>query len=340
MIDCWRGVLVHTFFVLAQPTYLAIKFLLLPSYFKPTSTTWLLVHAITWIYLVTKVSVPFFTSPFRHLPSPPGARFPLGNLDFNGGKPACENIANKIKSTPNHGILVLWSPFWLDCEILVTRPDMLMEMLNTRNYDWEKPTLSKRFLSRTIGEGLVNAEGDAHKSMRRTVAPAFSGHHIRELVSLFYIKGQAFADSMARKIKAAPERSLEMMGHMSRVTLDIIGSAGVGKDFDTIDNDHDPLAKLYAIITDTNRGSLFIFFWMQAFVPRWIVKLMRGSVYARVADAQTQLRVEARALMQEKRQKMMEKSEQQNDIISIIMKSGDFSDDYLVDQLLTFLAAG
>jgi cytochrome P450 len=72
----------------------------------------------------------------------------------------------------------------------------------------------------------------------------------------------------------------------------------------------------------------------------WIVRRLKGTIHARVAKAQTQLRVEIRALMQEKRQRLTEKPEQQNDIISIILRSGDFSDDYLVDQLLTFLAAG
>ena len=33
-------------------------------------------------------------------------------------------------------------------------------------------------------------------------------------------------------------------------------------------------------------------------------------------------------------------AEDTKDIIASIMRSGDFSDDYLVSQLLTFLAAG
>lgn len=330
----------HTFFILFQPTYLTIKLFLFPNYFRPTSTTWLAIHAITWVYMVTKISIPFLLSPFRPVPSPPASRFPFGNMDFNRGRPQAENILEKIKSTPNDGILVLWFAFYLSYQILLTKPETIMEALNTRNYDWEKPSPSKQFLERTIGRGLVSSEGDEHKQMRKSVQPAFSGHHIKNLVPLFYSKGLQFADSLAQKAQAAPGHSLEMMSQMTRVTLDIIGLAGVGKDFDTIENDEDPLAKLYGIITDTSKGPPIIFFWMQAFVPRWIVRLMRGSIYAQVAEAQIELRARVRLLMQEKRQRMVEKSEQQNDIIAIIMRSGDFSDDYLVNQLLTFLAAG
>lgn len=249
-------------------------------------------------------------------------------------------VLDMLRDTPNDGVIVLWGPFYINCQLIVSRIDLLMDLLNAHNYDWEKPILSKRFLSRTLGEGLVNVEGDVHKAMRRAVAPAFSGHHIRNLVPLFYAKGLAFADALAQEVSKSKERTLEVTEYMSRVTLDIIGSAGVGKDFNTIENEDDPLAKLYAIITDTNRGPLVLFFWIQIFVPMWIVRRLKGTIHARVANAQSQLRVEARALMQEKRQKLTEKSEQQNDIIAIILRSGDFSDDYLVSQLLTFLAAG
>jgi hypothetical protein len=35
-----------------------------------------------------------------------------------------------------------------------------------------------------------------------------------------------------------------------------------------------------------------------------------------------------------------QEKDQEKDIIAIIMRSGNFSDDYLADQLLTFLSAG
>lgn len=338
-MHCWRGVLVHTILVLVQPVYLSARFLLNPNYFSLASKTWLAIGAVTWIYIVTQATIPFFTSPLRHLPSPPGERFPIGHMRFHRNPPT-DLFSDMLKNTPNDGILVLWGPLYLFAQIIPTHPDTLLEVLNTHSYDWQKPNPSRKFLSRTLGEGLVNVEGSKHKSMRRAVAPAFSGRHIRDLVPLFYAKGLAFADSLAGEVKRSADGSLEVMRQMSRVTLDIIGAAGVGKDFNTINNDKDPLARLYATITDTNKGSLVIFFWVQILMPRWIVTRLKGTIYARVAEAQDQLRNEARILMQEKKQNLQDKPEQQNDIISIIMRSGDFPDDYLVDQLLTFLAAG
>lgn len=338
-MNCWRGVLVHTILVLVQPVYLTTRLLLNPGYLSHASRIWLAISAVTWIYIVTQATIPFFTSPLRHLPSPPGERFPIGHMRFHN-RPLTDHISDMFKNTPNDGIMVLWGPLYLAAQIIPTHPDTLLDVLNTHSYDWQKPQASRKFLSRTLGDGLVNVEGSTHKSMRRAVAPAFSGRHIRDLVPLFYSKGLAYADSLAREVESSPDGSVEVMRQMSRVTLDIIGAAGVGKDFNTINNDDDPLASLYATITDTNKGSIVVFFWIQILIPRWLVKCMRGTVYAQVAEAQTQLRAQARTLMQEKRQDLQDKPEQQNDIISIILRSGEFSDDYLVDQLLTFLAAG
>jgi len=274
------------------------------------------------------------------VPSPPGENFPLCHLDTNGGRPPTDIIINLFKSTPNDGLIVAWLPFYLWAQVMPTRPDTLMDLLNTHNYDWEKPAETNRFISRTIGEGLIVAEGDKHKAMRKAVAPAFSGRHIRDLVPLFYTKGLDFADSLARQAKQSIDGSVEIMSQMSHVTLDIIGAAGVGKDFKTIENDQDPLAKLYATLTDEDRGPVLLFYFITAWMPAWFIRRLRGTVYARFDEARIRLREDARALMKEKKQMMLDKPEHQNDIIATIMRSGDFSDDYLVDQLLTFLAAG
>ena len=52
------------------------------------------------------------------------------------------------------------------------------------------------------------------------------------------------------------------------------------------------------------------------------------------------IRTICREFVQEKKEKMKVESQNHGDILSIMMRSNNFSDDGLVDQLLTFLAAG
>lgn len=339
IIDCWRGVLIHTILASVQPSYIALRVLLNRHYFSNNSRIWLAINALTWIYLVTRVTIPFLTSPLRHLPSPPVKGFLRAHLDFNKGRPPMDNIIEVCK-TPNDGVICVWLPLYLKAQLIVTRPDTLMELLNTHSYDWEKSESDRKLLERTLGRGLVNVEGQEHKAMRKVVSPAFSGRQIRDLVPLFYEKGLAFADALASAGEQASIQGIEMMSHMSRVTLDIIGAAAVGQDFNTIHDDDNRIAQLYAQITDVNRGPLILFVLVQIFLPRWLILRLKGTPYARTAKAQIELRKEVRALMAAKKERYLEKGESERDIIATILRSGDFSDDYLVDQLLTFLAAG
>ncbi len=178
----WRSVITHTTIVLAQPAYLAIRHLLGQARFESRSPLNLTpVHVLGWLYIVTRITIPFFTSPLRRLPSPKNEKHLLCHLNFNGGRPPTELFDRMLNETPNDGLIACWLPLYLRCEVLVTRPDALMEVMSARNYDWEKPSLQKRVLASILGEGLVNVEGAKHKAMRRVAAPAFSGRQVRDL---------------------------------------------------------------------------------------------------------------------------------------------------------------
>lgn len=336
----WRGVITHTTFLLAQPAYLAVRYLLDHNSFTSRSYLNLTIHGAVWVYIATRVSIPFFTSPLRRLPSPPGEKFLLCHLNFNGGKPLTTLFEDMINSTPNDGLLVLWGPLYLFYQVILTQPETIMDVMNSHNYDWEKPTLIKKVLSSMLGEGLTNVEGSKHKAMRRVVAPAFSGSRIRDLAPLFYAKGLALAEVMAREVRETDDGAFELMALASRVTLDIIGDAGVGMDFNTIKDEKSRLAKLY----DSVANPPPFFLLVNVLFPKWLVRQLGGRAFATSIQAQSLLREEICSLLQKKKEKThadQETSAQHSkDIIASIMKSGDFSDDYLVSQMLTFLLAG
>jgi len=272
------------------------------------------------------------------LPSPPGEKFLLCHLNLNGGKPLTSLFENWINDTPNDGIIVIWAPFYLFNEVLVTQPDAIMDVLHSRNYDWEKPAMTRNVLTAILGEGLVSVEGNVHKNMRRVAAPAFSGRHTRDLAPLFYAKGLALAEVLARQADESDDGVVEVMGAVSRATLDIIGAAGIGMDFKALENEESMLAKLYEMVMEP--PSFFLL--LDSLFPRWLLSSFGWNGYSKTIEAQSRLRSEVRSLLQEKKVEMSQEKSTQNgtDIIASIMKSGDFSDDYLIGQLLTFLAAG
>jgi cytochrome P450 len=291
------------------------------------------------VYIVTRITIPFFKSPLRRLPSPPGEKLLLCHLNFNGGQPPTTIVEDMVNSTPNDGLIVVWLPLYLSCDLIITRPETLMDVLNTHNYDWEKPPYIRKILAGILGEGLAHVEGAKHKAMRRVVAPAFSGRHIRELAPLFYSKGLTLADVMARQVRdSSSDGTFDVTGLVSRAALDVIGAAGVGMDFNTVENEESVLARLYHSVTHAPA----FFMLMSMLLPRWLLQRLKGTGFARTVEAQTQLHDEIRKLMQDKKALLSgdESAHNTKDIIASIMTAGDFSDDYLVSQMLTFLAAG
>jgi cytochrome P450 len=335
----WRATFIHLSFLLAQPAYLTIRHLLGDEVLKSRSILNLTIHIVIWVYIATRISLPFFTSPLRYVPSPAGEKFPMGHLHFHRVPPT-SLIEDMVNNTPNDGLLAMWGPLYLGSEVIATRPDTISDMLNAHSYDWEKPPAAMRVFERFLGRGLLSAEGSEHHAMRRTVAPAFTGRNMRDLAPLFYAKGLALVEVIARQAKEAENRAVEVTDLFSRVTLDIIGVAGIGMQLDTLNKEDSLLAKLYYEVAHPPGFYLLI----DSMLPRWFTDrlgLTRTS-FGRTIEAQRQLRQEVRNLMEKKRQQMHgeESSPEGRDIIAIITKSGDLSDDHLVSHMLTFLAAG
>ena len=74
-----------------------------------------------------------------------------------------------MEQIPNNGLLRYYLPLNME-RILVTTPKALSEVLVHKAYDFEKPRRATFFLRMVIGDGLVLAEGDAHKVLSRFIS--------------------------------------------------------------------------------------------------------------------------------------------------------------------------
>ena len=253
-----------------------------------------------------------------------------------------------MKETPNDGLILFRGYLHRTTYLLLTSPDTLFEVLNTKPYDYHKPAPAKRFLRRVLGNGLINVEGNEHKRQRKSVASAFTGKNIRDLVPIFWSKANHFVTAAAATMDVttatgSKSRSgtVEINALAQRITLDIIGKACFGRDLNTIVNSDDELAQQYAVILDPGRRQYqTLFFLINAFLPEWLVKIIPWERNQEVIRASQNLRTISRRIIAEKRAAIAEKNVEGVDILSVLMKSRTFDDDGLVDQLLTFLAAG
>jgi cytochrome P450 len=154
-----------------------------------------------------------------------------------------------------------------------------------------------------------------------------------------WAKGESLTKALKADMKETGTSTIELNSWASKVTLDIIGIAGLGRKFDAVEQGHDPLAGIYEQLLEPSREKL-VFSMLCLAIGRSVIKTIPWRMNKTFDHLTGQLEDICRPLIEEKRVAIAEKGDDHFDVLSLLMKSGDFSDDALKDQLLTFLAAG
>lgn len=246
--------------------------------------------------------------------------------------------------------------------VVVTSPKGLSEVLVTKNYEFQKPRQARTVLGRVLGIGLLLAEGEEHRHQRKGLMPAFSFRHVKELFPVFWSKSCEVVNAMSAEIERkkgqgpsakalecnvqadvkveSDEAIFEIHEWAGRATLDIIGLTGMGRDFSAIKNPNNELSQIYrTIFAPTRDAQLLQFFTV--FLPQWAAIRLPIKRNYEIQHALVVIRNLARELIRTKKEKM-EKGEKSDDhdILSTAIESGIFSEENLIDQVMTFLAAG
>lgn len=258
----------------------------------------------------------------------------------------------RVNSIPNNGLIRYLSLFNQE-RLLLASPQALKEVLVTKNYDFTKPPEFITGVGRLLGIGLFLAEGDEHKHQRRNLLPAFAFRHVKDLVPIFWDMSREGAMIMENKVRSAAAEpqppdaeklgpdtaALEISDWASRITLDIIGVTGLGRNFGATKNPDNDLAKTYNRLFKPSKQAQ-VLGALQLVLPGWVVNLLPTKRNSTVHEASETVRGVCRDLIREKKQKLAAKALDDLDILSVALESGGFTDEDLVNQLMTFLAAG
>ncbi|KAI1806612.1 cytochrome P450 [Daldinia bambusicola] len=345
----WRAVsalsLIASYFITSrQPSWSTSRF------FGTFVATWLLQSFFVGVW--NMFLYPNFFSPLRHLPEPKGGSWFNGHFKEIRERPTGIPMREWVTTIPNDGLFRY--RFLFNSErLLVTGPKALADLLVNHSYDFAKPSNVRFGLSRLLGVGILLAEGDEHKFQRRNLLPAFAFRHVKELYPTFWQKGrecvQAITDSIiadAQNETAVqdPEKAkktgvIDVSVWGSRVTLDIIGTAGLGRNFGAIQNPENELNQTYRSVFKVSRQGQMLSL-LALFIPEQILSWLPIERNASVYAAARKIRSICMDLIREKKEKLARNELKERDILSVALESGGFTDENLVDQLMTFLAAG
>ncbi|KAJ4252506.1 hypothetical protein NW762_011107 [Fusarium torreyae] len=218
-------------------------------------------------------------------------------------------------------------------------PQLLADLLVHNCYDFAKPKRISSFLRHILGDGLIIVEGDQHKFLRKNTTPAFHFRHIKELYNMMWAKGETLTKTLNEDMAASRSSVIELNGWASKVTLDIIGIAGLGRKFDAVEKKKDPLADIYEQLLEPDREKL-IFAMLSLAIGLPIIRLIPWKMNTLFNYLTGSLNELCFPMLKEKKAAIIEKADNHFDVLSLLIKSNNFSDEALKDQLLTFLAAG
>lgn len=173
--------------------------------------------------------------------------------------------------------------------------------------------------------------------------PAFSHRHIKDLYPIFWDKSVALAREIKANIKQTTDQSSEVFDvadWLARATLDILGAAGLGEEFDTLHNPDNEICRAYRNVFEQAppKGVVAIGLYLFRKAVTGALNLEQNDS---ISVATKTLTGVARQLIGRKKDISIEKPEGDGkDIISVALASGAFTDSMLENHLLTFLAAG
>ncbi|KAI9325551.1 cytochrome P450 [Zopfochytrium polystomum] len=273
---------------------------------------------------------PFLLSPLRHIPTPARAQpwwSPLGAL------PAVLRAApgelQLLWAKRYGGLVRVHGPLnWP--VVMATSPTALRAIFGTHAHVFVRPRMAVVMLKEFVGEGLLAASGAQHRRQRALISPSFRVASIAALTPVIVSSTLEFND---RSI------DFDIYKEASKVTIDIIGRAGFGYDFEAIKNLHNPLYESYQTILRHNARNLWTI--LRALFP--ILRFVPTKAQREYNRAKKELR-EWVAEIIEKRL-VDDNRAASTDLLESLLRANEESEEKISreeieGQVLTFLLAG
>ncbi|KAH8179890.1 cytochrome p450 domain-containing protein [Sarocladium implicatum] len=243
-----------------------------------------------------------------------------------------------METLPHDGIIRFRGLFNQD-QFLVCSPAGAAEVLVTHYSAFEKPPIIRAIAGRILGEGVLFAEGEDHKTQRRKLMPAFSFRRIKELYPLFWEKACVSVQAITAEVGGRDEVELEAHAWMARCTIDTIGSIGLGRDFGAVADEQNPLYRTYEAVMKPSKMAAALAALRLVF-PSWLVNHIPMARNDAMNGAAAHIRTVCRGLVESKLDRLAKGEEPDPDILSTALQGGGFTVEETVNQAMTFLAAG
>lgn len=155
--------------------------------------------------------------------------------------------------------------------------------------------------------------------------PVFQFRHIKELYPMMWKKAVALTEGVKTQISENAHAGEKLSGTIevnhwaNKVTMDIIGVAGLGREFNALRNSDDELIQNYEEILEPTMEKV-IYFALQILGPAALVTNLPWKVHARFKATTSALIRICGELVQEKKELIRRNEKENLDILSVLIR--------------------
>ncbi|ORY51408.1 cytochrome P450, partial [Rhizoclosmatium globosum] len=252
-----------------------------------------------------------------------------------------EPLSHQRKWIAELGPIVRFHRILNEPAVLVASPSALRHILATNAQNYSKDVQLFKIIGAVLGPGLLTVSGDVHSRQRHIIAPSFRHKNLIHLIPTFIASARELRAAFLENLSDAPNQTMEInvLEEMSKPTLDIIGRAGFGYEFNAVSNS-EATSALYAHFSAVTDLFPFVKYFVRA---EW-------ETHLNVVQSKKALEKACREMV-EARLKESLSGDGENDVgdlLSVFLKANReikdvqsrLSDEELGAQVLTFLLAG
>ena len=148
------------------------------------------------LLIIYKVFVKPLSSPLRHLPAP--SQGPAHKRLLV--EPNVDQLAQWCHEIPNEGF-IRYRGILNTEKVLVTDPDAVHDIFSTKPYSFIKPPPISKIIRSILGEGIIVVEGDAHKSQKKALQPAFKVRNIKDFYPVLKRKTEELVSTLSTALE-------------------------------------------------------------------------------------------------------------------------------------------
>ncbi|KAJ1304609.1 hypothetical protein OPQ81_005751 [Rhizoctonia solani] len=216
---------------------------------------------------------------------------------------------------------------YFDQRLITVDPISINYMLNRASDIFQKPWQTRRFLGRLVSggahnQGIVTTEGEEHRKLRRIISPAFSYQSVKNLAPLFFHKSFELRDKL-RSVLAVPQDvsrpgieveqfpgepqprvRMDLHNWIGRATFDIIGVAGFGYEFHSIQEETNGFYHAYRWMFNAFRHAENKLHCLALFFPEWVANCLPDARTREIKQYRKIIETETKTLFAKRREEI------------------------------------